>query len=165
VDHRGTVQLLGRIVLALLGFYLLLLWAEYSITLYADIPSASQPAYQVLGGPYPWVFWVFQVGFGAAMPIAMMLMRPRSVAWVGAAAFLIASTFLATRLNIVIPGLVEPQLEGLETAYVEGRLAFEYFPSVMEWLVLIFVGAFATGLFYAGFRSLPLVGGRKEVSS
>ena len=29
----------------------------------------------------------------------------------------------------------------------------------------ILIGAFATGLFYAGFRSLPLLGGRKEVSS
>jgi molybdopterin-containing oxidoreductase family membrane subunit len=95
----------------------------------------------------------------------MMTMRPRSVAWVGGAAFLIAATFLATRLNIVIPGLVEPQLEGLDTAYTDSRLSYDYFPSLMEWLVLIFIGAFASGLFYAGFRSLPLVGGRKEVQS
>jgi molybdopterin-containing oxidoreductase family membrane subunit len=95
----------------------------------------------------------------------MMVMRPRSVAWVGVAAFLIATTFLATRLNIVIPGLIEPQLEGLDTAYVEGRLSFDYFPSLMEWLVFIFIGAIATGLFYAGFRLLPLIGRGKEVSS
>jgi Ni/Fe-hydrogenase subunit HybB-like protein len=48
---------------------------------------------------------------------------------------------------------------------VEGRLSFDYFPSLMEWLVLIFVGAFATGLFYAGFRLLPIIGKGKEVSS
>ena len=164
-EHRNTIQLLGRITLGLLTFYLVLVWAEYSITLYADIPASSEPAYQVLGGPYPWVFWVFQVALGAVVPIAMMTMRPRSVFWVGTAAFLIAACFLATRLNIVIPGLVEPQLEGLDTAYTDSRLSYDYFPSLMEWLVLIFIGAFASGLFYAGFRSLPLVGGRKEVQS
>ncbi len=164
-EHRDLVTYLGRIVLGLLAVYLLMVWAEYSITWYADIPASSQPLYEVLGGPYPWVFWVFQVGLGAVVPIAMMSVRPQSVPWVGVASFLIASTFLATRLNIVIPGLVEPQMEGLDTAFVDGRLTYEYFPSLMEWLVLIFIGAFASGLFYAGFRGLPLVTERKEVSS
>ena len=163
-DHRDVVQMLARIVLGLLGFYLLLLWAEYSITLYAEIPSASEPVYQVLGGPYPWVFWLFQVALGAVIPIALLSLRQRSVGWVGLASLLVAGSFLATRLNIVIPGLVEPQLEGLETAYVESGLSFDYFPSLMEWLVLIFIGAFAIGLFYAGFRALPLIGRGKEVA-
>ncbi len=164
-EHRDMVTFLGQITLGLLGVYLIMVWAEYSITFYADIPAESEALYQVLGGPYPWVFWVFQVALGAVVPITMMVMRPRSVAWVGVAAFLIATTFLATRLNIVIPGLIEPQLEGLDTAYVEGRLSFDYFPSLMEWLVFIFIGAFATGLFYAGYRLLPLIGRGKEVSS
>jgi protein NrfD len=162
--HRDMVTYLGRITLGLLAIYLIMVWAEYSITFYADIPASSEPIYQVLGGPYPWVFWVFQVGLGAVVPIVMMSMRPRSVLWVGVAGFLIAATFLATRLNIVIPGLIEPQIEGLETAFVEGRLSYDYFPSLMEWLVLIFIGSFATGLFYAGFRLLPLIGKDKEVS-
>jgi len=164
-EHRDMVTYLGQITLGLLAVYLIMVWAEFSITWYADIPAESKPLYQVLGGPYPWVFWVFQVALGAVVPIAMMTMRPRSVFWVGTAAFLIAACFLATRLNIVIPGLIEPQLKGLDTAYTDSRLSYDYFPSLMEWLVLIFIGAFASGLFYAGFRSLPLVGGRKEVQS
>ncbi|KKL73517.1 hypothetical protein LCGC14_2074110 [marine sediment metagenome] len=164
-EHRDMVTFLGQITLGLLAVYLIMVWAEYSITFYADIPAASEPIYQVLGGPYPWVFWVFQIGLGAVVPIAMMTLRPRSVTWVGIATFLIAATFLATRLNIVIPGLIEPQLVGLDTAYVESRLSYDYFPSLMEWLVLIFVGAVATGLFYAGFRFLPLISRDKEVSS
>jgi molybdopterin-containing oxidoreductase family membrane subunit len=162
-QHRDTVHFLGRLVLGLVAFYIVLLWAEYSITLYANIPSASAPAYQVLGGPYPWVFWVFQVALGAVVPIILLTAWPRSVISVGLASFLVAGSFMATRLNIVIPGLVEPQLVGLDTAYVDSRLSFHYFPSVMEWLVLVFVGSFAVGLFYAGYRLLPLVGGRREV--
>ncbi len=163
-EHREMVISLGRLTLGLLAVYLIMVWAEYSITFYADIPAASRPLYQVLGGPYPWVFWVFQIGLGALVPLALMLARPRSVVFVGIGAGLIAASFLATRLNIVIPGLIEPQLEGLETAYMEVRLSYEYFPSAMEWLVFIFVGTFGIGLFAAGFRMLPLVGGKKEVS-
>jgi molybdopterin-containing oxidoreductase family membrane subunit len=163
-EHREMVVSLGQITLGLLAIYLIMVWAEYSITLYADIPGASRPLYQVLGGPYPWVFWVFQIGLGAIVPIALMLSRPRSVPWVGTGAFLIAACFLATRLNIVIPGLVEPQLAGLDTAYQEARLSYDYFPSAMEWQVFLFVGTVAVGLFFAGFWTLPLVGGKKEVS-
>lgn len=164
-EHRDTVSFLGQMTLGLLATYLILVWAEFSITWYADIPAEAEPLYQVLGGPYPWVFWVFQVALGAVIPIAMLMARPRAIYWVGAATFLVAISFLATRLNVVIPGLVTPQIEGLDTAYFDARLSFHYFPSVMEWLVLIFSGAFAVGLFYAGLRALPLTGKREGVSS
>ncbi len=162
-EHRNTVYLLGRIVLGFTGVYLVLLWAEYSITLYADIPASSEPVYQVLGGPYPWVFWVFQIALGAAVPILLLTVWPRTAAWVGVASILVAGSFLFTRLNIVVPGLVEPQLKGLDLAYVDSRLSFDYFPGAMEWMVLAFIVALATGLFFIGLRALPLFGESKEV--
>ena len=162
--HKEMVSTLGRMTLAMLAVYLIMVWAEFSITLYADIPSEAEPLYQILGGPYPWVFWVFQVGLGAAVPIAIMTMRGKSVSWVGLAAGLVAIGFFATRLNVVIPGLLEPQLAGLDTAYIDDRLEYSYFPSVMEWLVLAFIGSFATGLFFLGTRLLPLTDEKQEVS-
>ena len=164
-EHKDMVTFLGQITLGLLAVYLIMVWAEYSITIYADIPAGSEVLYQVLGGPYPWVFWVFQIALGSALPIFMMTMRPKSVPVIGIASFLIAACFLATRLNVVIPGLIEPQIAGLDTAYTDSRLSYDYFPSLMEWLVLIFIGTFATGLFFAGFRTLPLIGSGKEESS
>lgn len=161
-EHRDMVAALSKMTLGLLAVYLVMVWAEFSITLYADIPSGSEPFYEVLGGPYPWVFWVFQIGLGAAVPIALLLARPRSVPLVGIASFLIAACFLATRLNVVIPGLIEPQLKGLDTAYIEPRLSYQYFPSLMEWSVLVFVITLGIGLFYAGFQLLPLTNERKE---
>ena len=68
-----------------------------------------------------------------------------------------AGAFLATRYNIVIPGLVLPELEGLPSAYADRRLSFSYAPSVSEWLVFIFIAALAVGIFYAGYRLLPVV--------
>lgn len=162
--REQALRFLGKALIGLVVIYALLLWAEFSITLYADIPASSEAAYQVLGGPYPWVFWVFQVALGTLIPLAILAAKPRSGDWIGLAGLMVAASFLATRLNIVIPGFVEPQLAGLDLAYEETRLTYDYFPSAMEWLVLIFVGAFATGLFFLGFRVLPLMGGRKEAS-
>lgn len=157
-EYRDTVRTLGSITIGLLATYLLLLWAEYSITFYADIPASAKPLYQVLGGPYPWVFWVFQVGIGAVIPIALFVWNGgRSTVVTGVLSGFIAIGFVANRLNIVIPGLVRPQLEGLEEAFMEQGLKYDYFPTSMEWLVAIFAAAIAVALLYLGYRLLPLV--------
>jgi len=157
-EHRELVNTLAMITLGLLAIYLILLWAEYSITYYADIPASAKPLYQVLGGPYPWVFWVFTVALGAVLPIALFFLNAgRSTALAGLASASIVLGFVGNRLNVVIPGFIEPQLEGLDTAFLESRLSYSYFPSPMEWLVVVFVAALGAGLFYAGYRLLPLV--------
>lgn len=166
--HRDLVWSLGVITLGLLVLYLLLEWAEFSINLYADIPAEAQPYEEVLTGQYWWVFWMFHIVLGAVIPVALLALWPRSVLSVGTSAALIALGLFAVRLNVVIPGLVQPQFEGLEDAFVEPRLAFDYVPSAMEWLVLIFVVTLVVGLFYAGWRLLPLTGeeeATREVSS
>ncbi len=156
-QHRELVFTLGRITLALLVFDAIVEWAEGSISVYAGIPSHVEPWMQVLFGHYFWVFWILHVLLGVIVPATLLFLRPRSLTWVGAAAFLIATTFISVRLNIVIPGLVVPELEGLRTAFQDSYLTFEYFPSVMEWLLVFFVGAVVLGLFFAGYRALPLV--------
>jgi len=164
-NHRELVAFLGRMTLGLLLFYLVLEWAEFSIGLYGQVPGESTPYQEIVSGQYWWVFWVIHIVVGAAVPVSLLALRPRSVPFVGIAAALIASAFIAVRLNVVIPGLVTPQLEGLETAYLDSRLTFTYFPSLMEWLVVVFVGALMVGLFYAGYRLLPLISAREETSS
>jgi molybdopterin-containing oxidoreductase family membrane subunit len=157
-EHRELVNVLAMITLGLLAIYLVLLWAEFSITWYADIPASAKPLYQVLGGPYPWVFWLFTVALGGVIPIALFVLnRGRSSALAGLASGFIVLGFVGNRLNVVIPGFVVPQLEGLDKAYIDSRLSYDYFPSVMEWLVVVFVAAVAVGIFYAGYRLLPLV--------
>jgi len=156
--HRDLVNSLTSITIGLLAVYIILLWSEYSITWYADIPATAEPLYQVLGGPYPWVFWVFTVALGATIPIALfMVNRGRSTVLAGLACAFIVVGFVGNRLNVVIPGLVVPQIEGLDTAYIDSRLSYDYFPSLMEWLVVIFVGAVGVAIFYLGYRLLPLV--------
>jgi molybdopterin-containing oxidoreductase family membrane subunit len=164
-DHRELVNFLGRFTLGLLLFYLLLEWAEFSLGIYGQLPEESSVYQEILSGQYWWVFWLVHIIIGAVIPIALLTQRGRSVLPVGLAGALIAGSFVAVRLNVVIPGLIRPQLEGLETAYVDDRLSFAYFPSLMEWLVVVFVSALIVGIFYAGFRLLPLVTSRKEETS
>ncbi len=155
-EFRDLVYLLGRLTLGFLTLDLLFEWAEISISLYASIPAASEAYRAMLYGPYWWAFWLVHLAVGAVIPALILLVRPRSVGWVALAGLLIAVAFLAVRLNIVVPGQVIPEMTGLEAAYQEAGLTFQYAPSLAEWLVGLFVGAFAVLLFAIGFTSLPL---------
>jgi len=155
-EHHDLTVTLGSLTLALLALDLLTEWAEFSIHTYVAIPATAEAYKLVLFGPYWWVFWIVHLGLGALLPAAILILRGRQVAWVGTAAFLIASAFISARLNIVIPALAIPELRGLERAYIDPRLSFNYFPSLMEWMVGIFAIALGVALFYVGSRVLPI---------
>lgn len=161
-EHEELVSFLGRITLGLLAFDLLLEWAEVSITLWGSIPSHVAGFKLMLFGPYWWVFWIVHLFFGSLIPIILLTIRPRAVNLVGIAAGLIAVTFMSVRLNIVIPSLAVPELEGLVHAYTDSRLQFYYFPSLHEWLVMLFVVSLGVALFYVGYKSLPIVQMKEE---
>lgn len=173
--RRGTeeqlqmIRVLGRAALGLLIFYLFLEWAEFSIGMYyswAQGRSASGEAgsfWMVVAGPYPWVFWGVHVLLGSVVPLILLITRPRRWA-VGLAGFLVIASFLAVRLNIVIPALALPQLEGLEKAYTESHLTLGYFPSLMEWGIFALVGAIAVAAFYLGYRYLPIVPEKEKLA-
>jgi hypothetical protein len=52
---------------------------------------------------------------------------------------------------------VIPELHGLERAYTDLRLTFNYAPSLLEYQVSVFVAAFGVGLFFLGYWLLPLI--------
>ncbi len=64
------------------------------------------------------------------------------------------------RLNLVIPGLIAPELQGLEMSYTDpigNRLTYQYLPTFFEWQVLL--GVLTIGIIFAiiGARKLPLI--------
>src|SRR5579875_2384444 len=163
---QDLVQYLSRIVLALLGVDVLLEWAEYSIPMWYGVGPVYSRLMYVLFGPFWYVYWVVHILLGVVVP-AVLLWRGGTPWRVGTASALIAVTYFAERLNLVIPGLVFPQLEGLESAYVTARLTYSYVPSLFEWQVVAGVVALGAALFYLGYRYLPLVtpqGTAKEVA-
>jgi anaerobic selenocysteine-containing dehydrogenase len=99
---------------------------------------------------------VVHIAAGVLLPALLLLLKPRSVHAVGAAAALVAVTLMSVRLNVVIPGLAVPQIEGLDEAYTGPGLTFSYSPTLQEWLVSIFAGALFVGLIGAWYRFVPV---------
>lgn len=151
-----TVAFLGRVLLGLILFDLLLEWAEISIPAWYGVGKELDLFKLILFGQYWWVFWLVHILVGSLIPICLLVTWPRQTAKVGIAGALAALAYMSVRLNIVIPGRVSPQLKGLEHAYWDARLVQTYFPSLMEWQVFLFVVTLGTALFYLGYRLLPL---------
>ncbi len=162
---QEMVTLLGRIVLALLLFDLLLEWAEFSAPAWYGIGVEPKIFQKVLFGPYWWVFWIFHLALGALLPILLIWRRPRQPWALGLAGALTAIMYMAVRLNIVIPGFITPELRGLEHAFFDKRLTYSYVPTLAEWQVTLFVVMLGIALFYLGYQLLPLVTAEKEVAS
>ncbi len=162
--YTAIVQRLSMIVFLILLFDLILEWAEFSIPMWYGVGPEFELLQKVLFGPFWWVFWILHVLLGTLVPIAIFLTQRNKPLWLGVAGGLIAVTFMAVRLNIVVPGLIEPQLRGLEKAYHHEKLVFEYVPSLFEWQAVLFICALGFALFYLGKTLLPVmsVGGAEE---
>lgn len=158
---------LGRVVLGLILFDLLLEWAEYSIPMWYGVGPEFEALWHTLFGPFWYVYWVFHILLGVAVPVGLILygLRSQRVAPIGLAGLLVAVTFLAIRLNLVIPSQVHPKLEGLVHAYHDHRLLFTYLPTWFEWSVVVFSVVLGFTVVYLLVRILPVVEGKtlKEV--
>lgn len=155
-EQKELTWLLAKIVLGLLCFDLLLELVEITIPLWGNMEYHTQSLKLVLFGPYWYVFWIFHLLLGSVIPLMLLWLRRTQVKSIGAATFLIASTFLSVRLNIVIPAQVVPELKGLESAFIEPHLMFSYLPSFHEWRLVFFIVAFGAALFYLGWKVLPV---------
>lgn len=156
-EHRRLVTLLGRIVLVLLAADVLLEWAEVSIGLWSAFQAQSAALKLVLFGNFWWVFRFVHLSMGVVIPGLLLVFKPRSIPAVGLAGALIAFSFITVRLNIVIPALALPELEGLKHAFTGPGLSFDYFPSAVEWLLFILTVVVAGLIFMVGKRALPVI--------
>lgn len=155
-NRPNLLRLIGRIVLTLIAVELVLEWAEFSIPLWYGVSPERHVLMEVLTGQYWWVFWIVHILLGSFVPIFLLTRWPESANAVGIGGALTAITFLAVRLNIVIPGQVTPELQGLERAFSDARLTFAYTPTTHEWLVMLFLVSLGLGALWLGIRYLPL---------
>jgi len=108
-------------------------------------------------GPHWWTFWIVHVLLGGLIPIYVLISRSgdsKAIAW---ACFLIVLTFASVRFNFLIPDLSVYKLEGLETTFFHNRLRTDYTPSLVEWLVSIWIISFGILIYVAGMRWLPVL--------
>jgi protein NrfD len=155
-QNRDTVLALGQMVLGLLLLDVLFQISEMLVATYGGIPGHIQGLKLVVGGPFWWVFWVWQLALGTLIPIWLLAGPTRKdPRWVSLAGLLIAVGFLGVRLNIVIPGLAAEEIQGLSRAFASARMTTHYVPSLSEWLVTLGIVGLGLLLFGIGERLLP----------
>lgn len=154
--NRDTIVALGTLVLGLLALDILFQVSEALVGFYGNQPDKIENLKLVYSGPYWWVTWFWQLGVGTLIPIAILALPTRKdPRMVAGACLLIATGFLAVRLNIVIPGLASEQVKGLSDAFDSDRLSTDYVPSVMEWLFTAGIVGVGLVLFGLGEWLLP----------
>lgn len=140
--------------------YFVLEFAEFSVIVWASASAARESLDLVLFGPFWWAFWVVHLG-GGLLALALLIWG-RTMPLIGTGAFLVAVTFISTRLNIIIPGQSVQQLEGLSEAFVHPRLSLYYVATPNEYLVALFLGALGVGLVALGVALLSRLGTKRE---
>jgi protein NrfD len=155
--HRRLVADLGKLILGLTLLDILFTFAEYSIAMYGAIPNEVSPLLKTMTGPFWYVFWIGQVGLGMVIPVVLLAWKRtrQTPVWIGLAGVSIVLAFVSVRLNIVIPPLSVPELQGLEQAVPSLRMSMTYVPSLMEWFLSIGIIGLGMALFALGYNLLP----------
>lgn len=148
----ATTQLLGKILLGMLIIGLIAAALMGLVILYPGVPAQATALQLTLFGPYWWVYWIFHIGLGVVLPIALLLTKTQAGRRIGVAAGLFILSFIAVPLNIVIPPqlAIEVVEKNLVIAYQGPGLSASYFPSLSEWLVTLFALAFGALVFLVG---------------
>lgn len=162
--NRETVLALGRLVLGLLLLDVLFQVSELLVAVYGGIPDRLSALQLIIGGPFWWVFWGWQIVVGTIVPVVLLSLPTRNdPRWVSIAGLLIAAGFLGVRLNIVVPGLAVEEIGGIASAISSARLSTSYVPSLSEWLLTVGVVGLGLLLFGVGEWLLPAEHRREEV--
>jgi Ni/Fe-hydrogenase subunit HybB-like protein len=156
------VHYLGHIVRFLLVVFLFLEFLQFFVGYRTGVTITRESLNIIAFGPYWWVFWIIHVFLGSAVPLYLLAAHHSSAKAVGWACFLIIITFIAVRLNFVIPDQAVYKLEGLEATFYHHRLRTdEYFPNLTEWLVSLWVFSLGMLAFLLGSRWLPVIAAGK----
>jgi Ni/Fe-hydrogenase subunit HybB-like protein len=155
---RDVLPILARLTGGFLVADLVLLGLEFLTGLYGGIPDHVDVYRLITAGPFWYIFWILQLGLGAALPLALMFARASHAGPVrlGLAGLLVFVGIFGVRLNIVIPALAVPVLRGYEEAFDSPRMASLYVPNAVEWMSSFAIVAIATLVAYAAMRFLPI---------
>ena len=154
---------LGHVVLLILLSFLFLEALQFFVGYQSKITGIVTSLDLIAIGPYWWAFWIVHIGIGSLIPAYLLIKYPENSKMVAWACLLIIITFLAVRLNYLIPDMAVYKLEGLQKTFYHMRLRTEYMPNLNEWLVSIWVVSLGLLTFLLGTRWLPIIqAGRGE---
>lgn len=150
--------IMAVISMVLLAVKVYFMWADFSQSLYGNVPQNVDAVNEVLFGQYWWAFWILQILLGTLIPLIVLAQRRLATngVWVGVAGLLLLMGYAVARGLILFPALTVPELTQLATAFTGPHLTFDYFPSLMEWAVTIGIIGLATLAFLIGTDVLKL---------
>jgi molybdopterin-containing oxidoreductase family membrane subunit len=140
----------------LLAIFLLLEVLQIFVGYYGGTLPTTTSLNLILVGPYWWVFWIIHLVLGGIIPLYLLITRHGDSRAVALACFLIVITFVAVRLNFLIPDQAVYKLQGLDHAFYSSRLSTSYAPNLTEWLVSLWVISLGLLAFLLGTRWLPV---------
>ncbi len=157
---KTTLLTLSRYIGALLIVEMVIIPAEALIVIKGGIPSHVAVLKAIAAGPFPWIFWVVQLGLGTLLAAGLIFIpKRRSLTVASIAALLVLLGVFAFRLNFVIPQMM-PTMEPVGTSLHIGE---DYVPNLLEWNIVVFGIGFAALTFLAGCRWLPILSERAPV--
>ncbi|MCO1600213.1 NrfD/PsrC family molybdoenzyme membrane anchor subunit [Desulfosporosinus nitroreducens] len=158
-DKPNVLASLTNLLILFIGVDLILVLAEFLVGLYSGIPEDMHSLKAVVTGQYGLIFWLGQIGMAAILPILLIRLSRINGSEVmkGLAGLSTVIGIIAVRINLVLPAYVSPQIPGLENAYVDSRLVYDYFPSSIEILSTLGIIAFVVLLFSIAWELLPIV--------
>ena len=152
-EYTEVAVRLGRWFFAWILFGIFTAFTISLVMTYADVPATAMILREMFTGEFAWTIWVFHVGLGIGVPIFLLLWQERfesirnKLIALGAASGLMVANFLMVPMNVVIPALA------FRYDHVRDMLVrFDYFPHLVEWLVLLFVIGLVLVIFAIGIK-------------
>ncbi|MEX2162493.1 MAG: NrfD/PsrC family molybdoenzyme membrane anchor subunit [Anaerolineales bacterium] len=157
-NRRSQFWVLGILSAALVLVKLYFMWADYSVSIYGNVPQNVDAVQEVLFGTYWWAFWILQLLIGSFIPLAVLMQKrlvekTMLIGWMGVCLLI---GYAVARGLIIFPALSVPEIDSLANAFGGPHLSFDYFPSLVEWAVTIGTIGMATIGVLLGGDFLPL---------
>jgi dimethyl sulfoxide reductase membrane subunit len=171
---KDAITGLGRLLGVIILVDLFLLLSEYVTAVWPANPAEVSPLIVEFFGPFWWLAWTqWSLAIAAFVLVAYPRLRGRALAQFAAAVLVLLEVFFY-RLELVIPGFVNPLVQyppgtsvgtpaSVFNPSVSGynpgfsfQLVGSYFPSAIEWAIAIGILAGAALLITLGLRYLPI---------
>ena len=148
------VKSLATFMICFVVLDLLLFLSEVMVTFYGGIPDHISAMKLILFGPFWWIFWFVQLGFGAIIPILILLNNNtrNSISWLSASGLMVCIGIIGFRFNIVVPPQIPPLFSSLPEAVHHLRYSYGYSPSAFEWMIGVSVISIGISLFIIALR-------------
>lgn len=157
-EYLPTVLYLRNLLLLFLAIEAFLLISEALVGIYSKIPERLELYHRVLFGPFPYIFWGGQVFLGLVVPIFLCSFKKTksSPFWLSIAGLSSSCGIVSIILNLIIPAYVFPMLKGLDKAFIDPRLIYYYFPSLIEWVSSFGLISLVSLVFIFLVKNLPI---------